>query len=244
MVDGRDQRIAVLVAQNATLREEVFTLKDKIGGMTRTIAGLEKKLGRNSQNSSMPPSTDTFVKPAKPESPNRKARRALGRKPGKQPGAPGHHLARVDNPDKVIVYTPETCSGCGADLADAELVDVEVRQVFDIPEPTMIGTEPVAKTALQLWHRKHSRLPERAKSAYHLRATGQGVGALPACRPAPSLREGRRDDGRPTRKLIVPPVSWTTATARRRLVLTASWTSSAGCCEPLRSSTSTRRPHG
>ncbi len=84
---------AQLRAENSALREEVSALKDRIDVMARTIAELEKKLGRDSSNSSMPPSSDIFAKPAKEESPKRKARRAMGRKPGKQPGAPGAHLA-------------------------------------------------------------------------------------------------------------------------------------------------------
>lgn len=97
----------MLRAENAALREEVAVLqrelsafKGQIETMARTIAELEKKLGRNSKNSSMPPSSDIFTKPAKEESPNRKARRAMGRKPGKQPGAPGAHLAPVEDPDE------------------------------------------------------------------------------------------------------------------------------------------------
>jgi len=130
-----------LSAQNAALREKVSALEEKIEVMARTIAALEKKLGRNSQNSSMPPSSDTFAKPAREESPNRKARRAMGRKPGKQPGAPGSHLAQVDDPTEVVPHRPETCSCCGADLSAAALVGEEVRQVFEIPTPKIVVTE-------------------------------------------------------------------------------------------------------
>ncbi|MCL4434607.1 MAG: DUF6444 domain-containing protein [Actinobacteria bacterium] len=73
----------MLRADNAVLRQQVSTLKDANDVMIRRIVELEKKSGRNSQNSSMPPSSDTFGSPAKEESPNRKARRAMGRKPGK-----------------------------------------------------------------------------------------------------------------------------------------------------------------
>ncbi len=128
-------------AEGAELREEVSVLKEKIDVLARTIAELEKKLGRSSQNSSMPPSSDIFAKPAKEESPNRKARRAMGRKPGKQPGAPGAHLAQVADPDEVVPHAPETCRCCGADLSGARLVNEEVRQVFEIPTPKIVVTE-------------------------------------------------------------------------------------------------------
>jgi len=66
----------------------------------------------------------------------------MGRNPGKQPGAPGAHLAQVPDPDDVIIHPiPETCSGCGADLVGAEVVGEEVRQVFEVPEPKITVTE-------------------------------------------------------------------------------------------------------
>ena len=131
----------LLRAANTALENKISMLNDTMEGMTRKIAELEKKLGRNSQNSSMPPSSDTFGTAFKPESPNRKARRALGRKPGKQPGSPGAHLAQVEVPDHIVSHRPEMCSCCGADLFEAEIVGEEVRQVFDIPEPKVEVTE-------------------------------------------------------------------------------------------------------
>ena len=56
MTDERDLRIVELEADNAALRQEVLALKDANDVMVRRIAELEKKPGRNSQNSSMPPS--------------------------------------------------------------------------------------------------------------------------------------------------------------------------------------------
>jgi hypothetical protein len=109
MADERDLRIVELEADNAALRQEVSALKGTNDVMARRIAELEKKSGRNSQNSSMPPSSDTFGNPAKEESPNRKARRAMGMKPGKQPGTSGAHLAQVKDPDKIVPHAPEPC---------------------------------------------------------------------------------------------------------------------------------------
>ncbi len=57
----------------------------------------EERLGRNPRNSSMPPSAEGF---SKPPAPSRAERRAAGRKQGKQPGAPGKHLAQVADPDR------------------------------------------------------------------------------------------------------------------------------------------------
>ena len=71
-----------LQLQNTTLAKQVEVLTTK-------IAELEKRLGRNSSNSSLSPSSDLFGRKSTPESPNRKARRALGKKQGKQPGTEG-----------------------------------------------------------------------------------------------------------------------------------------------------------
>lgn len=94
------------------------------------IADLEERLGRNPRNSSMPPSAEGF---SKPPAPNRAERRAAKRRPGKQPGAEGTHLAQVEDPDEVLTHSPSACTDCGRDLADAEITDVERRQVFELP---------------------------------------------------------------------------------------------------------------
>lgn len=101
------------------------------------VAELKRQLGQNSQNSSKPPSTDSpFAKPA-PKS----LRRRSGRKPGGQPGHRGLTLDLVDNPNQRLDHEPGPCTGCGGDLADAPLVGVERRQVFDLPPMAVQVTE-------------------------------------------------------------------------------------------------------
>ena len=70
-------------------REELLAVIERQARMTETltarVAELERQVGRNSRNSSQPPSADG------PAAPNRAARRrgSGGRGPGKQPGAEG-----------------------------------------------------------------------------------------------------------------------------------------------------------
>jgi len=103
------------------------------------VAELERRLGRDSSNSSKPPSSDGFGK--LPRAVRRGAERAGERRPGKQPGAPGAHLAQVAQADEVIWHTPKRCGGCGADLAEAPVVGVEARQVFDLPPLRLLASE-------------------------------------------------------------------------------------------------------
>ena len=104
----------------------------KIAELEEQVARLERLVSGNSRNSSMPPSADDL--PGK-KPPERRPRRGGGRKPGKQPGAPGAHLAWREVPDTTVDHYPKGRCGCGKDLAEA--ADVGVRyshQVTDLPE--------------------------------------------------------------------------------------------------------------
>lgn len=119
------EQLLVLLAERDVL---IVALSAKVVALTAKIAELEARLGKNSQNSSMPPSSDAFVKP-----PPRSLRRASGRKPGKQSGDPGFRLERRLDPDEVRVHVPQVCRGCGDSLELAPVVGQECRQVFDLP---------------------------------------------------------------------------------------------------------------
>jgi transposase len=80
----------------------------------------------------MPPSTDDLPGRKPPE---RRAGRGGGRKPGKQPGAPGAYLAWSQDPDTIVDHFPQGRCTCGADLSGA--ADLGVRyshQVTDLPD--------------------------------------------------------------------------------------------------------------
>jgi transposase len=136
MVAVQAALIAELRAANAALRTQVAELQAVNQALQARVAELERRLGQDSSNSSKPPSQDGLRKPARPARRDRGARR-----PGKQPGASGAHLAQVANPDEVVVHLPERCAGCGSDLADAAAAGVQARQVFDLPELGLRVTE-------------------------------------------------------------------------------------------------------
>jgi transposase len=128
--------IAELRAANAELAAANAEQARLIAGLQVRVAELERRLGRDSSNSSKPPSSDGLGKPSRAE--RRADERAERRRPGKQPGAPGAHLAQVAEPDEIAEHAPDRCGGCGAELAEAAVVGVEARQVFDLP-PLRLG---------------------------------------------------------------------------------------------------------
>jgi hypothetical protein len=122
---------ARLTEENALLRERVAVLEAENAALAERVARLERLISRNSGNSGMPPSADDL--PGKP-APKAKAARSGKRGPGKQPGAPGSHLAWSDEVDEVIDHFPAGACGCGADLAGAADLGVTARhQQIEIP---------------------------------------------------------------------------------------------------------------
>src|SRR6266571_681887 len=122
----------MLIAQ---LRSQVAAADAQIASLTDRVAQLEHKAARDSSNSSKPPSSDSpYTKtPRKPR--DRSLRGRSGRRPGKQPGAPGVTLAQVAAPDHTVVCAPVACAGCGCGLAGVPVVAEYTRQVFEAPPP-------------------------------------------------------------------------------------------------------------
>jgi len=116
--DPTVEQLLVLLAERDRLIER----------LVERITQLEARVGRNSQNSSQPPSSDGFVKP-----PPRSLRRPSGRKPGKGSGERGFRLESRPDPDEVRLHQPRACRRCGVGLAGAAVVGEERRQVFDLP---------------------------------------------------------------------------------------------------------------
>jgi transposase len=133
-ISSLDLDLEATVAVQAMVIEQLRQANAKLtaanAALGARVAELERRLGKDSSNSSRPPSSDGLGKPPA----RRRERRRDGRAPGKQPGAPGAHLAQVADPDEVVVHRPVVCEGCGGDLTLAPVTGVEVRQVFDLPQ--------------------------------------------------------------------------------------------------------------
>ncbi|GAB3681618.1 IS66 family transposase [Saccharopolyspora tripterygii] len=116
-------------------REELIALVERLlesnATLEQRVKQLERRVSRNSANSSIPPSTDDL--PGR-TSPAAKPAKRAGRKRGKQQGAAGSAMSWAV-PDETVPYRPSGQCGCGADLAVAEDLGVErSHQVHDLPE--------------------------------------------------------------------------------------------------------------
>jgi transposase len=123
---ARDALIAI--QENA-----VGELQATVGELQAKVDRLERLVSRNSGNSSFPPSMDGQPGRKRPARAKRKPADGT-RAQGKQPGAPGSHLAWSDAPDERVAVMPRGRCGCGADLAaGADLGVAASHQQLDIP---------------------------------------------------------------------------------------------------------------
>lgn len=100
------------------------------------VAELEQKLNKNSENSSKPPSSDGYKKPAP-----KNLRHKSGKKLGGQVGHAGKTLEMVEKADHKIEHWPTACSCCGERLKKADAIGHERRQVQDLPPIKLEVTE-------------------------------------------------------------------------------------------------------
>lgn len=140
----------VVGLSHAELVVLVVELSNRVDALVAENQRLRAEAAKNSGNSSKPSSRDPAAerKRQAEERQAKKARAAGGkqRRAGKQPGTKGTTLEMTNAPDEVVVHAPESCSGCGAGLGDAEVTAVSRRQVIDIPVPSPITTEHRAQT--------------------------------------------------------------------------------------------------
>jgi transposase len=119
-------------AAYAQSEEAVRTLRGALTALIldlqARVNALEAQLGKNSRNSSKPPSSDGLQKPR-----TRRLRTRRGKKSGAQPGHEGQTLHAVAQPDYDQLHRVERCGACGASLQDVSPSAYERRQVFELP---------------------------------------------------------------------------------------------------------------
>lgn len=99
-------------------RKQLSEAEKQIGEVEKQIADLERQLAlqkRNSTNSSKPPSSDGLAGEQRPRGRRHKSQR----KPGAQPGHPGHRrrLVPTEQVSDIGVLLPKHCGSCGEKLS-------------------------------------------------------------------------------------------------------------------------------
>lgn len=137
---GCRERDEIILAFGAT----VAKLQARVAELEQQVHELCVRLNQNSSNSSCPPSSDP------PQAPQRPSKPPTGRKPGGQPGHPGHFRTRLppDRVQQVVHYWPSVCERCQGPLPQA-LQD-------DDPEPTwhQVAEVPLSP-AVVMEHQAH-----------------------------------------------------------------------------------------
>lgn len=128
--------------------EALEALEAVVTSLAARVADLEARLGQDSRTSSRPPSSDPPKTQAQRRAPPAPAADAAGerRRPGGQPGHPGHHRALIaaERVDRVVVVAPANCRGCGAGLvAEPRASDpaAERLQTVELPPLRAVVTE-------------------------------------------------------------------------------------------------------
>jgi transposase len=123
-----EEQIAYLETENAALHQRVQEL-------LREVQALKEQLAKDSYNSSKPPSSDGLARKT------RSLRHKSGKKPGGQPGHPGHQVRLVETPDVVVVHRPMQCGLCQHPLPEEAPAWIERRQVHELPPVRLVVTE-------------------------------------------------------------------------------------------------------
>ena len=132
LIVDESNEIAILRAENASLRQRVASLEEKVMLLLQRLEG--KAVKKDSHNSHQPPSQHKANKMS------RSLRQKSGRKSGGQAGHQGHTLKMVAVADEIEELRSSYCQECGNALPEAQQV-VSRRQVVDIPPVQPVYTE-------------------------------------------------------------------------------------------------------
>jgi len=138
------EQAGVIAAQAAVIVE----LRALVESLRAEVAALRRQVGRDSTNSSLPPSQDGPASRAKAKADAKAKARAraaersgVKRAQGGQKGHRGTGLARVAVADEFAQLEPGECGGCGGGLGGAPGAIASNVQVIDLPAPTVSVTE-------------------------------------------------------------------------------------------------------
>ena len=157
----REEILAIYEAGPDVVVELFMKQEQMLQSLRERIEKLEAQLGKNSQNSSKPPSSDGLKRK------NRSLRTRSGRKPGGQEGHKGSTLSFCEKPTEVKDCPAKECSHCGHDLSSQEALIYEKRQIFEWPEVHLKVTEYRSEIkACPVCHAEtKGKFPEEVKQA-------------------------------------------------------------------------------
>src|SRR5437588_6781036 len=130
--DARIQQQETQLCQQDLLMQQ---MQAQIAALTQQVKDLQDRLAKDSHNSSLPPSSDRFVRQPK------SLRKKSEKKSGGQDGHPGSSLQWSASPDEVVCQQVEQCQACHHDLHTVAACHVECRQVVDVPAPHVVVRE-------------------------------------------------------------------------------------------------------
>lgn len=122
-----NRALKALVAELLPLREQVRQQDLLITQLQQQLQALQERVDKDSHNSHLPPSSDRFVRQP------RSLRKKSGKKAGAQPGHEGTTLQWSTCPDEVVMHAVTHCATCQQDLQAIAPLQVERRQVVDVP---------------------------------------------------------------------------------------------------------------
>ena len=139
----REELLRQARRQPEVVVDQLLAAQQQVADLQAKVRQLEDRQALHSRNSNQPPASDGLAKPAP-----KNLRAKTGRKPGGQPGHPGHTLQPVKKPDHCHVHPLQHCScgQCGGvSLAGQPVLGYERRQVFDLPPLHLTVTEHQAE---------------------------------------------------------------------------------------------------
>jgi transposase len=164
---GPDTIYALILSMQDTIKAQ----QQQIAALSARVKQLEDRLGKDSHNSSKPPSSDGLAK--KPKS----LRAKSGRPSGGQHGHPGRTLEFAERPDHTVLHAPKQCGQCGHSLEQASVTDIKRRQVYDLPPLKLEVTQHQVQTR-RCSHCGHDNEAEFPRHVSHRVQYGCGIKAL------------------------------------------------------------------
>ena len=120
LIEVKELRIKVLEIDN--LKAENKALKAENRKLKLEIKKLKEELGKDSHNSSKPPSSNKFGNRHR----NRNKKPKNKKKVGGQTGHKGNNLKKEAQADKKVIHVANKCSKCGYDLSEVENYESQI----------------------------------------------------------------------------------------------------------------------